>query len=145
MKLMKASIQQGGTSSDRDLLRRPIGVLIGWGVPLLAFFSMNFARGVLSPSAIILVMSGALAWMGIACIANALRCGRLHCYLSGPIFLIGAVLIVVIGFDLASLGPVSVMHISNATIGLVAASFVLEWIWGAYAQGLQRSKLRDNH
>lgn len=31
-----------------------------------------------------------LATMGVACIVNALRCGRVHCYLTGPIFLLMA-------------------------------------------------------
>jgi hypothetical protein len=31
----------------------------------------------------------ALAVMGVACLLNARRCGRIHCYFTGP-FLIGA-------------------------------------------------------
>jgi hypothetical protein len=30
--------------------------------------------------------------MGVACIVNALRCGRVHCYLTGPFFLLMAVI-----------------------------------------------------
>ena len=29
-----------------------------------------------------------LAWMGTACILNARKCGRTHCYYTGPFFLI---------------------------------------------------------
>jgi len=32
----------------------------------------------------------ALTTMGVGCVANALRCGRVHCYLTGPFFLIMA-------------------------------------------------------
>lgn len=32
----------------------------------------------------------ALLVMGIACLVNAKRCGRLHCYLTGPVFLVAA-------------------------------------------------------
>ena len=33
------------------------------------------------------VWTVALATMGMACIVNALRCGRVHCYLTGPVAL----------------------------------------------------------
>jgi len=29
--------------------------------------------------------------MGGACLVNAVRCGRLHCYVTGPFFLLGAI------------------------------------------------------
>lgn len=29
--------------------------------------------------------------MGVACVMNAARCGRLHCYVTGPVYLLAAV------------------------------------------------------
>ena len=45
------------------------------------------------------VWTPALAVMGIACVANAARCGRLHCYITGPVFLMGAALAALRGLD----------------------------------------------
>ena len=75
-------------SSD-DLVAKPISFLLAWGIPLLILFSMNFAQGIIPIEAIILIMAGALAWMGLGCVLNARRCHRRHCYYSGPIFQIG--------------------------------------------------------
>jgi hypothetical protein len=55
----------------------------------------NYARTI--------VWSLALAVMGTACIANAFRCERTHCYITGPFFLIMALSSLSIG--LAPLGP----------------------------------------
>lgn len=118
-------------ASGGDLLRRPLSFMTGWGLPLLIIISLNLARGTMPSAAIILILSGAFTWMGVACVVNALRCGRLHCLLSGPIFLIGAALILLVGFDVLSLGLVRVDHIIYATAGLVMLTFLLEWIWGA--------------
>lgn len=43
--------------------------------------------------------------MGIACLANAARCGRVHCYLTGPLFLLGAVYVVLTEFHLVPMRP----------------------------------------
>ena len=45
----------------------------------------------------------ALATMGVACIANALRCGRVHCYLTGPFFLLMALVALSYGFGILRL------------------------------------------
>ena len=39
------------------------------------------------------------AWGGF-CAINAARCGRLHCYVTGPVFLIAAVWLALAGFGL---------------------------------------------
>ena len=46
----------------------------------------------------------ALAWMGAACLANARRCGRMHCFFTGPFFLAMAALALAVGLDIVSLG-----------------------------------------
>lgn len=65
----------------RDLVDGRAAILL-WAVPaalvVLAPF-MPFARAWLwAPS---------FALMGIACVANARRCGRRHCFVTGPLFL----------------------------------------------------------
>lgn len=42
--------------------------------------------------------------MGVACIVNALRCGRVHCYLTGPFFLVTAIVALSYGLGILRLG-----------------------------------------
>ena len=120
------------TAREQDLSQRPVSFMIGWGFPILIFLSMNFARGVLPYEAIILVLSGTLAWMGIGCLINALRCRRRHCYLAGPVFLSGAIGVLLIGFKIINLGQDGLMYVTLGTFGLVGLTFVPEWVWGRY-------------
>ncbi len=58
----------------------------------------------------------ALAVMGIACLANALRCHRLHCYLTGPFFLIMAAVSLSYGLG--------IVHVGNAGWNLIAGIII---------------------
>lgn len=51
------------------------------------------------------VWVGALVWMGGACLWNARRCGRRHCYWTGPFFLVMALPVLAYGYGYAPLGP----------------------------------------
>jgi hypothetical protein len=51
-----------------------------------------------------IVWTLALATMGTACIVNALRCGRVHCYLTGPFFLLMALVAFSSGLGILHLG-----------------------------------------
>jgi hypothetical protein len=42
--------------------------------------------------------------MGTACIANALRCSRVHCYITGPFFFAMAVVTVLYSLGVVPLG-----------------------------------------
>jgi hypothetical protein len=42
--------------------------------------------------------------MGAACIVNALRSGRVHCYITGPFFLVMALVTLFYGLGVVSLG-----------------------------------------
>ncbi len=118
--------------THNDLVAKPTSFLLAWGIPLLILFSMNFAQGIIPIEAIILIMVGLLAWMGLGCILNARRCHRRHCYYSGPIFLIGAAGVLLVGFKVISIGPDGLFYIVNGTVVLVALTFVSELIWGKY-------------
>ena len=82
-----------------DLLRGWKGVLL-WCVPIAGVIvGMSWPRG------------RAWLWipaffvMGLACMANAVRCGRLHCYLSGPLFLLAAAYVVLAEVHLVPMRP----------------------------------------
>ena len=74
----------------------------------------------------------ALAWMGGACLLNARRCGRVHCYVSGPILLAGAGLATASGGSVLDFVPSGVSLIVAATLALAALTYLLELVWGRY-------------
>jgi hypothetical protein len=43
--------------------------------------------------------------MGIGCLANAARCGRTHCYITAPLFLLAAGFVALSAFGVVSLHP----------------------------------------
>jgi hypothetical protein len=43
--------------------------------------------------------------MGAACLANAARCGRVHCYVTGPLLLLAAAYVTLSGFHLVPMQP----------------------------------------
>ncbi len=53
---------------------------LAWVLPVAAMVAAVFAPAPIRT--VIWVVS--LVWMGTACLANASRCGRLHCYFTGP-------------------------------------------------------------
>lgn len=122
------------TQELKDYSRRPLPFMIAWGLPILLLVSVNVLEEFLPAAPIILIIAGSYAWMGVGCVINALRCGRLHCYISGPALLIGGTLILLVGFSVLDLGSITVMHISYATIVVVALSFVPELLAGSYGQ-----------
>ena len=95
---------------------------IVWGLPVAAIL----VAAPFAPPAKTLVWTGALIWMGAACLANARRCGRTHCRFTGPYFLALAGLTLAHGGGLLPLGP----H-GWAAIGLGGAvGAALLW-WGS--------------
>ncbi len=67
----------------RDLSRDKVVSFILWRIPWLLVaggFLWSGGRGI--------HWSLALEWFGAACTANALRCGRVHCAVMGPLFLL---------------------------------------------------------
>jgi hypothetical protein len=71
-----------------DSVRKPLHVLGLWVVPggiaVAAFFGAMQLPILLVPGAAACVV------MGVACLVNAARCRRLHCYITGPYFLLVA-------------------------------------------------------
>ena len=120
----------GEDSARRDLSARAGSFLTVWGAPILA----GLAASVLAPSTAwaAAAWSLALAWMGGACLVNARRCGRVHCYVSGPILLVGAGLAAASGGSVLDFGPSGVSLIVAATLALAALTYLLELVWGRY-------------
>ncbi len=117
------------TPDQRDLTGRKVGRFVLWQLPVIVFVAGYFV----GPLWRTVLWTAALTVAGTACIANAARCGRLHCYFTGPFLLLGAVVTLTYGLGVLPLGPDR-----WGSIGLVVAvgscflGCVPEWIGGKY-------------
>lgn len=116
--------------SDLDLATKtlPFGAL--WGAPIAIMLSLNFLRLPLAWTTIILTIC--LGWMGAGCAINARKCHRRHCYYASLILLLGALLTMLVGFDIIDLGPYGLMYVTWGTFALVLLTFVPEKLHGKY-------------
>lgn len=113
-----------------DWVTRPGAGILWWCLPLCIGFATNlFALPVRGLGLIWMVL---FVWMGTGCVLNARRCHRLHCYISGPVFLLGAVVLGLVAAGLLALGPHALNNIVGVTLVVALLSFVPE-IWKKYA------------
>lgn len=110
-------------------MRQPTGIIIWWALPLALGISTNFWHLPLARTA--LVWAIALAWMGTGCALNALRCGRRHCFISGPVLWLGAIAAGLVALGVTS-GQSSLGEVVNGTLALAVLSLLSEWLWGMY-------------
>jgi len=116
------------SQQDQDWARGVRGLLI-WGLPVAALL----AGGFLPERYLVVLWPSSLTFMGVACLLNARRCGRVHCYVTGPFFLVLAAVALLYGLRVLPLGK----HGWN-TLGLVLLAggvllwYVPEWVFGRY-------------
>jgi hypothetical protein len=108
---------------DSDLARKWPGIVL-WCLPTLALLA-GFAWVTVR----MLVWIPALLVMGIACVANARRCGRRHCYITGPIFLLAAIYAMLAEANIVSL---RVNLFAIILVGAAALGCFAEQIFGRY-------------
>jgi hypothetical protein len=85
--------------SSRDLTRQRTAWLF-WYVPvLLVIVGSSWSR------ARVWLWIPAFLVMGIGCLANAARCGRTHCYIAAPLFLLAAVFVGLSALGIVALHP----------------------------------------
>jgi len=73
--------------------------------------------------------------MGVACIVNALRCRRVHCYLTGPFFLLMSLIALSYGLGILHLGGKGWNLLGLVTlIGAIALWCLPEMFLGKYRQ-----------
>ncbi len=115
----------------KDLSARAGGFMAIWGAPVAIATALSLSPVPNWLSAIAWTI--AFTWMGGACLLNARRCGRLHCYFSGPILLLGALMDAAVGFGVVTLGAQQgLTTLVMATLVLAALTYLLEYIWGRY-------------
>jgi hypothetical protein len=103
-----------------------------WGLPA--------ALLILSPvQYFVVVWPTILTFMGVACLLNARRCGRIHCYFTGPFFLLLALIGLLYGLGVVPLGARGWSRLSIAlVVGSVAFIWVPERLFGRYQSSAVR-------
>ncbi len=120
-------------AAHRDWLHDKFVSSLLWGLPPLvmavtAFIELESPLRAVAWTGSLLVMSG-------GCFANAARCGRRHCYFTGPFFFLMAAIVVIHGLEVVSFGTGGWRWIGIATIvGALSLTYVPERISGKYAK-----------
>ena len=124
------------TSNSRDILSNPrLAFVFFWLPAIVLVVSGRFA---LSSGLRSIIWFAALAIMGVACTANAVRCGRMHCYLSGPFFLVMAFVTLLYGLGVVPLGRNGWNVISlTILVGAITLCCLPELFFGKYRRGRQ--------
>jgi copper chaperone CopZ len=117
-------------ASCGDLVRGRFAWLL-WGLPGVAFVA-----GAVLGDARTSLWIPALVIAGSACLFNAARCRRLHCFLTGPLFLLGAF---ATALDAAGHEVVAWPWIFGAMVVGTVAAFGVEAVRGTYAGGSTRT------
>lgn len=117
--------------ASRDLVKKPAAAWLLWGLPI----AIILITGNVASAGWILTVAWAasLVTMGVACLVNARGCGRTHCYFTGPFFLLMAIMSLLHGLHVVSLGPRGWSYIGIVLlIGSIVLCAAPELIWGRY-------------
>jgi hypothetical protein len=85
--------------SQNDLLGRKAAWLLWYFPILLVIVGFNWSHGR------VWLWTPAFLVMGVGCLSNAARCGRIHCYVTAPLFLLAAVFVALSAFGVMVLHP----------------------------------------
>jgi hypothetical protein len=114
-----------------DLLSRRVFVFLVYVVPVAALVLAGQLH--VGATWLTVIWSASLLIMGSGCIANAARCGRTHCYLTGPFFVLMALATVLYGFGILPLGSNGWDLIGLTTlIGGAVLGCLPEMLYGKY-------------
>jgi hypothetical protein len=113
----------GGSCAGRDLVKGWSAFAL-WCIPTLVVIV-----GAFLPSVRALLWIASFTIMGTACVVNARGCGRLHCYITGPLFLLGALASLLDATGVVAIGPT--LLLAGVGLGTVFA-YSLEWARGKY-------------
>ena len=126
-------MMQACDPSRTDLVSNREAPLLLWRVPAAAIALSAFLKdGSLKAG----IWTAAFGQMGGACLLNASRCGRLHCFFTGPLFLLGALASLLRRLGMLPLGW------SQLGVAMLVGWGILgrlpEKLWGKYTAGEQR-------
>ncbi len=129
--LIRAALRRRASHTEQDLASNSwISVLV-WLLPIGALFLSGFFPLSTPPRAAIWTVANAT--MGLACVINAMRCGRLHCYFTGPLFILLALAAALIGVGVLPAGKETWNTLGTIfSIGTIVLYFVPEALFGRY-------------
>lgn len=134
IQLLRTAIRRAVES--RDLLGRRWSLLVIYGLPAAAIVVSGFFT--IEPTWRGVLWAAALATMGIGCLANAVRCGRVHCYVTGPFFLVMAAVALLYGLGILPLGKHGWNLLGAALLaGALVLIYLPERLFGTYRRLLQ--------
>ena len=115
----------------RDFVNQRGVFFLIWGAPALVMVATAFVSIGDLPRGV--VWAACLSVFGVGCVANALRCGRRHCFVTGPFFLVMALASLLVGFGVLSLawGWLGLAIV----LGTVVLRYVPDRYWGKYVGG----------
>lgn len=115
-------------SDNQDLARGGMSLLL-WVVPAII---LAISAGLGGPY-LVVIWPLLLTFMGVACLLNARRCGRLHCFITGPFFLVLAGVSLLYGLGIVPLGAHGWQWlVDTVLIGGCVLTCVPEWLFGKY-------------
>ena len=121
------------TCKSRDILSSRWRVFLLYWLPAIAIVVAGAPA--ISNGWRTIVWTVALATMALACIVNALRCGRVHCYVTGPFFLLMALVALSYGLGILHLGGNGWNLLGLiGLIGALALWYLPEMFFGKYRQ-----------
>ncbi len=116
--------------SSKDWVGSKRTSFLAWWFPSAAIVAGLFAP---IPARTV-IWSVALAWMGIACLLNAQRCGRTHCRYTGPFYLAMIVPVAMVGLGMAPLSPYGWVALGGFILGGGYIIWqVTERAWGKFS------------
>jgi hypothetical protein len=105
-------------------------LLLIWGLPA----AVLLVSPLVGTRYLVFLWPVLLAFMGFACLANASRCGRVHCYLTGPFMLVLAIVALLHGLAIISIGDQGWWILSVVfVLGNATLTWVPERIFGRYS------------
>lgn len=121
----------------RDLLSHPLSFVVLFCLPILAIVLSSRYAGAGWKT---VVWTASLGVMGAACVVNAARCRRMHCYVTGPFFLLMAVISLLYGLGVLPLGRRGWNVIGLAVLsGGIVLSCLPEMLFGKYGDDHART------
>ena len=97
---------------NKDFTTDRVATILLWGIPHIVFFIGIFTN----PTLRTILWPSALSIAGVGCLVNAFRCGRVHCYFTGPFYLLMAILSLLYGIGIFQFGQHGWIWIGGAVV-----------------------------
>ena len=117
------------TQTQRDWAAGKWSLPLIWITPKVAIVAALFLTVPIRTA----IWTTALAWMGIACILNSRRCGRVHCRYTGPFYLLMIIPVLILGTGTVQAGSLAWTIIGALGVfGGIVITWATETNWGRY-------------